>query len=56
MTNYQKIKDMSIDEMSEFISSIDIDECSGITTIGDKVVLPSLSDIKRWLEDEQNDI
>lgn len=51
-TNADKIRSMSVDELANFILSIDIDECSGITTIGDTEVFSSLSDVKEWLERE----
>lgn len=51
-TNFQKIKDMSVEEMAEFISDIDCDECSGVTRIKDSEDLESIEKIKEWLQRE----
>ncbi len=51
-TNFDRIKNMDIEEMAEFISSIDIDECSGVTYIEDEQALDGVEDIKKWLEEE----
>lgn len=61
MTNYERIKSMTVEEMVEFICYVDIDELSGVsgyTFIGgdkvfsDEVVLYSENDIKEWLQKE----
>lgn len=38
--------------MAEFISAIDIDECSGVTRIEDSEDLEDIEKIKEWLERE----
>ncbi len=50
MTNYEKIKAMSVEEMADFILSISDSEVDGITRIGEKCVFNFCIDA--WLKQE----
>ena len=58
MTNFEKIKSMSIEEMADFLTNIDTDiedvEPTFSCVIGNKEieVYDSYGDIKEWLESE----
>lgn len=52
MTNYEKIKRMSVEELAEFLGSIDTYNLNQETTINDTIILKNISDIKEWLESE----
>ena len=47
-TNFDRIKDMSIDELAEFISSISTNECSNTICIANKEIFSDIEDIKEW--------
>lgn len=57
MTNYEKIKNMNMDEMAEFLYSI---TKVGVCTIGyyvnccDCLLYPECGDFKAWLKKEVN--
>ena len=51
-TNADRIRNMNNEELAEFISTIDIDECSGVTRIADEQEMRSVEEITEWLEKE----
>lgn len=58
MTNYERIKAMSIDEMARFIYGISFDyddDLYGMKHIGNILILDEEEDIKYWLESEVKD-
>ena len=52
MTNYERIKQMSINEMARLLGSIFVD-CNEFTrTINGKTMFDSFDSIEEWLESE----
>lgn len=51
MTNYDRIRNMSVEELAEFID-YSIWEDEDFNKIIDKKVLYGLDDVKQWLESE----
>lgn len=55
MTNFERIKSMTIEEMANFLNNIDIDEVSSYSSIGCDIVfskevfLHYEEDVKEWL-------
>ena len=55
MTNYERIKQMSIKEMARLLGSIFVD-CNEFTrTINGKIIFDSFDSIEEWLESEVKD-
>ena len=55
MTNYERIKQMSVKEMACLIGSIHSDFDEHIRTINGDNVFDSFDDIEEWLESEVDD-
>ena len=55
MTNYERIKQMSVKEMSRLLGSIYSDFDEHIRTINSDNVFDSFDDIEEWLESESED-
>jgi hypothetical protein len=51
MTNYDRIRNMSVDELAEFID-YSVWEAEDFNKIIDKKVLYGVEDVKQWLESE----
>ena len=52
MTNFEYIKQMSVEELSHLLGSIHRDLDEHIRTIDGENILDSFEDIKEWLESE----
>ena len=55
MTNFERIKQMSVKEMARLIGSIHSDFDEHIRTINGDNVFDSFDDIEEWLESEVDD-
>lgn len=55
MTNFERIKQMNIQDMAEFLRFIDYDWSDDTRTIDGDTVPDTISDIKEWLESEVNE-
>lgn len=55
MTNYERIKQMTIPEMARLLGSTYIDVDEYIRTINGDNVFDSFDDIEEWLESECNE-
>lgn len=56
MTNFERIKQMSMEEMKNFILSLDIDEVSGFTilewsSVFRYAVFEEFQDVEEWLKE-----
>lgn len=52
LTNYERIKNMSVEEMAELLASIWVDEDDLLKHIGGVFVFDTESSIEEWLESE----
>ena len=55
MTNFERIKQMTVPEMARLLGSIYSDFDEHILTINDDNVFDSFDDIEEWLESEVED-
>ena len=55
MTNYGRIKQMSINEMARLLGSIFVDCYEYTRTINGKTMFDSFDSIEEWLESEVDD-
>ena len=55
MTNYERIKQMTVPEMARLIGSIHSDFDKHIRTINGDNIFDSFDDIEEWLESEVKD-
>ena len=55
MTNYGRIKQMSINEMARLLGSIFVDCYEYTRTINGKTMFDSFNSIEEWLESEVDD-
>ena len=54
MTNFERIKQMSINEMARLLGSIFVDCNENTRTINGKIVFDLFDSIEEWLESEVN--
>lgn len=52
MTNYERIKQMSVEEMARLLGSVFVDCYKYTRTINGKTMFDSFDDIEEWLESE----
>ena len=52
MTNYERIKQMSVEEMARLLGSVFVDCYEYTRTINGKTMFDSFDDIEEWLESE----
>ena len=55
MTNYKKIKNMSVKEMADFIDRNDCCDCCAYRVDGCRALIDCPEGIKKWLESEAED-
>ena len=55
MTNYERIKQMTVPEMARLLGNIHSDFNEHIRTINSDNVFDSFNDIEEWLESESED-
>ena len=55
MTNFERIKQMSVEEMAHLFGNIFIDYDEFTRTIDGKIIFDSFDSIEEWLESEVND-
>lgn len=55
ITNYDRIREMSVEEMAILLGCIDINTEENVRTINGKVVFDTTRDIREWLESEVED-
>ena len=55
MTNYERIKQMSIKEMARLLGNIFVDFYEYTRTINGKTIFDSFNSIEEWLESEVGD-
>ena len=55
MTNFEHIKQMSINEMARLLGNIFVDSYEYTRTINGKTIFDSFNSIEEWLESEVDD-
>ena len=55
MTNYERVKNMSVEEMANFILTISDDEEIFCKIINGKFIYGSVCEVMQWLESEVTD-
>ena len=55
MTNFERIKQMSIKEMARLLGNIFVDSYEYTRTINGKTIFDSFNSIEEWLESEVGD-
>ena len=55
MTNFERIKQMTVPELARLLGCIFVDCKDNTRTINGKIIFDSFTDIEEWLESEVDD-